>query len=128
MESTSSETVPPDDNDTEESVESETPETDHSEPAPSAPLNHGSTETKWQIVAKAPGLTPAQIIANGLIAEGIPARAWQEGAGVALGLTVGLLGTGYVAVPAKYEKEAKSILAMFEEDDQNEFYDIDDDE
>ena len=77
-----------------------------------------SKEIKWQVVAKEPGLAPAQIIANRLVSEGIPARAWQEGAGQAFGLTVGLLGTGYVAVPEEFEEEAKAILAMSANDDQ----------
>jgi hypothetical protein len=58
-----------------------------------------------------PGITPATIVAGRLQAEGIPVRAWQEGAGQALGLTVGLLGTGYVAVPEEYVAQALEILA-----------------
>jgi hypothetical protein len=50
-------------------------------------------------------------LAGRLQAEGIPARAWQEAAGQALGLTVGLLGTGYVAVPAGLADQAREILA-----------------
>jgi len=70
----------------------------------------GRTEIRWQVVAQTAGLTPATIIAGRLQSEGIPVRAWQEGAGQALGLTVGLLGTGYVAVPEEYAEEARSIL------------------
>ncbi len=66
---------------------------------------------KWQVVAKTSGLAPARIIANRLVSEGIPARAWQEGAGQAFGLTVGLLGTGYVVVPSAFRQEAESLLA-----------------
>ncbi|MCP4358130.1 MAG: hypothetical protein GY796_08970 [Chloroflexi bacterium] len=79
-------------------------------------------EIKWKVVAEAPGITPATIIANRLHAEGIPARAWQEGAGQALGLTIGLLGTGHVAVPEEYEEQALDILnqdaEVFDEDDE----------
>ena len=67
-------------------------------------------ETKWEVVTKTAGLTPAEIIAQRLQSEGIPARAWQEGAGQAFGLTVGLLGNGYVIVPETYLEEAKAIL------------------
>lgn len=56
------------------------------------------------------GLLPAQMSANLLKHEGIPARAWQEGAGTALGLTVGILGTGNVSVPEEYEAQARAIL------------------
>jgi hypothetical protein len=70
----------------------------------------GSEAVKWVIVEKTMGLLPAQIMAERLQADGIPARAWQEGAGRALGLTVGILGTGHVIVPAEYETEARAIL------------------
>ena len=68
------------------------------------------SEVRWEIVARMPGITPATILAGRLQAEGIPARAWQEGAGQALGLTVGLLGTGYVAVPEEYAEQAHEVL------------------
>lgn len=76
----------------------------------------GGEEIKWTVVAKMPGLTPAQIVAGRLQAEGIPARAWQEGAGQAYGLTVGLLGTGYVVVPEESADKASAILAADAED------------
>lgn len=93
----------------------------------SLPLNNNELEStpgqqepvRWEVVARMPGLTPATIVAGRLQAEGIPARAWQEGAGQALGLTVGLLGTGYVAVPETYAEKALDLLsksAEFEPD------------
>lgn len=72
-------------------------------------------EVKWEIVAQMPGITPATIVAGRLKTEGIPVRVWQEGAGQALGLTVGLLGTGYVAVPQEFADQALEILD-YEED------------
>ena len=84
----------------------------------------GSTEIRWEVVAKTAGLTPAQIIADRLIVEGIPARAWQEGAGQAIGLTVGMLGTGHVVVPEEYVDKARQILAETYDDDSN-FDDLD---
>lgn len=85
----------------------------------SLPLNNNEQEAtpgqqepvRWEVVARMPGLTPATIVAGRLQAEGIPARAWQEGAGQALGLTVGLLGTGYVAVPESYAEKALDLLS-----------------
>ncbi len=74
-----------------------------------------SKPPKWEVVATAPGLTPAQVIAGRLKAEGIPARAWQEGAGRAAGLVVGLLGTGYVEVPEQYVEQALDILGSAED-------------
>lgn len=71
----------------------------------------GSGEVRWEVVARTAGLTPATIMAGRLQSEGIPARAWQEGAGRALGLTVGILGTGFVAVPEDFVEKAQEILA-----------------
>ena len=76
-------------------------------------------EVRWEVVAQAPGITPATIIAGRLQAEGLPVRVWQEAAGQALGLTVGLLGTGYVAVPEEFVDRALEILELeYEEDDE----------
>jgi hypothetical protein len=74
-----------------------------------------SQEVKWEVVAQMPGITPATIVGGRLKAEGVPVRVWQEGAGQALGLTVGLLGTGYVVVPEEYVDQALEIL-KYEED------------
>jgi hypothetical protein len=80
-------------------------------------MNAGSStsgsqqEIKWEVVSKTAGITPAEIIVGRLKSEGIPAMAWQEGAGQTFGLTIGLLGTGYVVVPEAYADQAKAILA-----------------
>jgi hypothetical protein len=71
---------------------------------------NGKEEVRWEVVAQVSGLAPATIIAGRLQVEGIPARVWQESAGQAIGLTVGLLGTGYVAVPEDYVTQALDIL------------------
>ena len=76
----------------------------------------GDKETQWEVVRETMGLAPAEIIAQRLQAEGIPARAWQEGAGQAFGLTVGLLGTGYVVVPEPYVEQAREILDASDDD------------
>jgi hypothetical protein len=78
---------------------------------PSSALPAPSHEVVWRNVMKTGGILQAQIMAGRLQAEGIPARAWQEGAGGALGLTVGLLGTGYLDVPEEYVAQAQEILA-----------------
>ena len=78
---------------------------------------------KWEVVARTMGLLQATIIAGRLHVEGIPVRTWQEGAGRALGLIVGALGTGYVVVPEDRVKQAHSILetsAYFDEFDEDE--------
>jgi len=81
----------------------------------------GGREVKWEVVTKTFGLAPAEIIAQRLQTEGIPALAWQEGAGQAFGLTIGLLGDGYVVVPEPYVEQAKAILADSTEFDDDEF-------
>lgn len=80
---------------------------------------------KWEVVARMPGLVPAEILAARLNSEGVPARAYQEASG-AIGLTVGLLGIGYVAVPEEYVEEALSILE--DEDEYDDEYDYDEEE
>lgn len=102
-------------------------ETNNVQPLPEADNSQSATpqegqEIAWEIVAKTPGITVAEIIAGRLQSEGIPARAWQEGAGEALGLIVGLLGTGHVVVPEEYADRARAILeadeaAMMEEEE-----------
>jgi hypothetical protein len=67
-------------------------------------------QVNWVVVEETMGITVAEIIAGRLQAEGIPARAWQEGAGEALGLIVGKLGTGHVVVPEEYVDTARAIL------------------
>lgn len=74
----------------------------------------GDEPIRWETVVKTSGLTQAVIIAGRLQAEGIPARAWQEGAGQAIGLMVGILGTGHVAVPDSFAEKARKILAEIE--------------
>jgi hypothetical protein len=84
----------------------------------------GDAEVKWEIVARTSGLAPATIVAGRLQVEGIPARAYQEGAGRALGLTVGILGTGFVAVPEEYAEKALRILndTSDESDDESDSF------
>ncbi len=66
----------------------------------------------WVIVANTMGLTTAQLMAGRLQADGIPARAWQEGPATVFALTVGILGTGHVAVPEAFVEQAEAILAV----------------
>lgn len=68
-------------------------------------------QINWVVVEETMGITVAEIIAGRLQSEGIPARAWQEGAGEALGLIVGKLGTGHVVVPEQFAQAARDILA-----------------
>jgi hypothetical protein len=67
-------------------------------------------EVRWEVVAVAHGLAEAAIIRGRLEFEGIPARVHQEPAGVAIGLTVGLLGQARVLVPEPLAERALEIL------------------
>lgn len=78
----------------------------------------GNEPARWVTIYKTLGLMPAQIMAGRLEAEGIPARAWQEGAGQALGLTVGLLGNGHVSVPDTHADTARQLLAEIEKENE----------
>jgi hypothetical protein len=71
----------------------------------------GQRETRWEEVATTSGITTAQILAGRLQSEGIPARAWQESAGQAAGLVIGILGMGHVLVPEEFADQARQILA-----------------
>lgn len=66
----------------------------------------------WVIVANTMGLLAAQLMAGRLQADGISARAWQEGPASVFALTVGILGTGHVAVPEEFVEQAEAILAV----------------
>ncbi len=77
-------------------------------------------DVKWEVVALTSGLLQAQIIAGRLQNEGIPTRAWQEGAGQALGITIGLLGTGHVMVPEEFVDQALDILESEDSEDVEE--------
>lgn len=103
-------------------------EQDNAKDAASAQAPAGTQETtpggresvKWEVVAETMGLLPAQIIAGRLQSEGLPARAWQESAGLVHGLTVGPLGTGYVSVPESVAEQAREILRRAEEEEAGE--------
>ena len=83
---------------------------------------------RWVTVETTTGLLLAEMTAQRLIVAGIPASAWQEGAGHALGLTVGLLGEGHVLVPEEYALAARELLEQIEGDWQETEEDQYDDE
>ena len=69
-------------------------------------------KVRWEVVAVVNGLAEAAIIQGRLESEGIPARVHQEPAGVAIGLTVGLLGQAKVLVPEPLVETALDILSQ----------------
>jgi hypothetical protein len=80
----------------------------------------GEQEVRWTTVALAQGLAEASIISGRLEIEGIPTRVHQEPAGVAIGLTVGLLGEARVLVPAPLLEQAREILSQTYQEQENE--------
>jgi hypothetical protein len=65
---------------------------------------------QWEVVAFASGRAEAAIIQGRLESEGIPARVQQEPAGLAIGLTTGLLGQVKVLVPEPLVEKAVAVL------------------
>ena len=63
------------------------------------------------------GQAQANLIKSLLEAEGIPVLITQEGAGVAYGFTVGLLGRADVFVAAAQAAEARELLEAMERDE-----------
>ncbi len=71
----------------------------------------GDREARWKVVAVAQGLAQASIISGRLETEGLPTRVQREPAGVAIGLTIGLLGEARVLVPEPLAEQALDILS-----------------
>jgi hypothetical protein len=69
-----------------------------------------SQQAGWVEVTSAPGGPGAAMVVEYLQSQGIEAWSWQEGAGDALGLTVGPLGTAHILVPAADADLAHSLL------------------
>jgi tetratricopeptide (TPR) repeat protein len=67
-------------------------------------------DADWVEIAVVGGITVAEVIASSLRAAGIPALAYQEGAGQALGLTIGALGDASVLVPEGRAEEARRLV------------------
>jgi len=97
--------------------------------------NELSEEINWKELTITDGLTLAELLVNQLREADIPAYAWQQGAGVALGMTVGPLGRGHVMVPEEFLAEAQDFLAATpidgegpDPDEDDDFDDYDDDD
>lgn len=65
-------------------------------------------------VYEASGMLAGESVRMMLEAKGIPAFMSQESAGIALGLTIGMLGIAKVYVAADREEEARQILRDME--------------
>jgi len=67
-------------------------------------------EEKWEILDEVSGSIDAEIIRGLLESQGIKVILSQEGAGRALGLTIGSMGGIQILVPQKQLAEAQEIL------------------
>jgi hypothetical protein len=69
---------------------------------------------QWVSIARDLGDLQAELLRGLLEAREIPVLLFREGAGRAIGLTIGLLGEVEIMVPDKYKDEAISVLDLFE--------------
>jgi hypothetical protein len=67
----------------------------------------------WIVLDEVAGMPQAEILRGLLEAQEIPSVLSQEGAGRAIGLTIGTLGTVQILIPAKDLERAQEILATF---------------
>jgi len=67
-------------------------------------------EQEWVVLEKIAGELQAEILKGFLEAQGIPVMLSQEGAGRAIGLSVGPLGEVELLVPADLRLEAEYVL------------------
>ena len=67
----------------------------------------------WVILDEVPGMLQAEILRGLLEAQEIPTVLSQEGAGKAIGLTIGTLGTVQILVPSKDQERARELLEAY---------------
>lgn len=71
------------------------------------------TEEQWEVLDEISGSIDAEIIRGMLEAQDIPVVLSQEGAGRAIGLTIGPLGETQILVPKDKLEDAQKILDEF---------------
>lgn len=67
----------------------------------------------WIVLDEVAGMPQAEILRGLLEAQEIPTILSQEGAGRAIGLTIGTLGTVQILIPAKDLERAQEVLAHY---------------
>ena len=72
------------------------------------------SEQNWVLVASIQAEVQAELLRGLLEAQEIPVLLSREGAGRALGLSVGPLGEVNILVPDKFQAEAKNIIMQYE--------------
>jgi len=68
------------------------------------------TEEKWEVITTVSGELQADLLRNLLEAQGIKVFLSQEGAGKAVGLTMGPMGEVQILVPDKQSEMARQIV------------------
>ena len=71
------------------------------------------TEEQWEVLDEISGSIDAEIIRGMLEAKGIPVILSQEGAGRAIGLTIGSLGETQILVPKSKINSAQEVIDEF---------------
>jgi hypothetical protein len=71
------------------------------------------TEEQWEVLDEISGSIDAEIIRGMLEAKDIPVILSQEGAGRAIGLTIGSLGETQILVPKSKMTNAQEVLDEF---------------
>ena len=67
----------------------------------------------WIVLDEVAGMLQAEILRGLLEAQEIPTVLSQEGAGKAIGLTIGTLGTVQILVPSKDQERARELLEAY---------------
>ena len=67
----------------------------------------------WIVLAEVPGMLQAEILRGLLEAQEISTVLSQEGAGKAIGLTIGTLGTVQILVPSKDQERAQELIEAY---------------
>jgi hypothetical protein len=67
----------------------------------------------WIVLDEVPGMMQAELLRGLLEAQEIPTVLSQEGAGRAMGLTIGTLGAVQILVPSKDQERAREVLEAY---------------
>ena len=67
----------------------------------------------WIVLDEVSGMLQAEILSGLLEAQEIPTVLSQEGAGRAIGLTIGTLGTVQILVPSKDQERAQELIEAY---------------
>jgi predicted RNA-binding Zn-ribbon protein involved in translation (DUF1610 family) len=93
---------------------------------PDPDFNHPEPDAEWVQLKTAVGPEEAALEVAFLRANGVDAFTWQQGAGHAFGLTVGMLGASHIMVREDQLELARSIIESEEEESLEEEHPADD--